>query len=66
MTLTTFADLPFNAPFYQRFGFKEFVPDKNWPELKALHAAEKHNELGRYKRIGMIKILGGSEQNSSE
>ena len=60
MTLTTFADLPFNAPFYQRYGFKPFVPDENRAELKALYEEEKHNELAPYDRIAMIKTLGGA------
>jgi len=66
MTLTTFADLPFNAPFYQHCGFKAFIPDKSWPELRALHEKEKRNELAPYNRIVMLKTLGGAEQNLQE
>ncbi len=57
VTLTTFSDLPFNAPFYESLGFKKFAFDQRWPELKSLHEEEKCNALASYKRIAMIKNL---------
>jgi ribosomal protein S18 acetylase RimI-like enzyme len=39
LTLTTFADVPWNAPWYERLGFRELEPPFG-PELTALVAAE--------------------------
>ena len=32
--LTTFAEIPFNAPFYKKLGFEVFAPDGDMPELR--------------------------------
>jgi len=53
VTLTTFRDLPFNGPFYSKLGFKEFVPDDTWPELRAIREKEKRNGLDIRPRIAM-------------
>jgi hypothetical protein len=48
MTLCTFADVPWNAPFYGRHGFEE-LSDPG-PELRALRATESRlglDDLGR-------------------
>jgi GNAT superfamily N-acetyltransferase len=55
--LTTFAEIPFNAPMYEKFGFEEFVPDNNFPELKKIRKNEKVSGLEVKKRIAMKKIL---------
>lgn len=40
MTLTTFAQVPFNAPFYASCGFAE-LPQRKWgPELTKIRAAQ--------------------------
>ncbi|MEU8248613.1 GNAT family N-acetyltransferase [Nonomuraea sp. NPDC048916] len=44
VTLTTFRDVPWNAPWYERHGFT-VLPDAAWgPELRAL--VEQERELG--------------------
>ncbi|MFI6812138.1 GNAT family N-acetyltransferase [Nonomuraea sp. NPDC050328] len=44
VTLTTFRDVPWNAPWYERFGFA-VLPEAAWgPELRAL--VEHERELG--------------------
>lgn len=53
MVLTTFADLPFNAPFYRKAGFQEFTPDGDWPELKALRIEEHRAGLDVWPRVTM-------------
>lgn len=46
VTLTTFRDLPFNAPFYEKLGFTKFVPlVEDWPELLAVRQKEKQEGL---------------------
>lgn len=57
MTLTTFADLPFNAPFYRKIGFSTFDPDQNWPELRAIRDHERKGGLELRPRVAMIKSL---------
>ena len=53
LTLTTFADLPFNAPFYQRLGYLvEETPDAR---LKTLLQAEAG--AGLHNRVAMRKTL---------
>lgn len=40
MTLCTFADVPFNAPFYASCGFVDVPPESLGPELQALRKRE--------------------------
>ena len=53
LTLTTFRDLPFNAPFYAKLGFQEFVPDHDWSELKKIREQEKKSGMDEYSRLAM-------------
>lgn len=44
VTLTTFRDVPWNAPYYERLGFTA-LPDDEWgPELRATVASERRLE----------------------
>jgi GNAT superfamily N-acetyltransferase len=52
VSLTTFADLPWNAPFYQRLGFDCLAPDK-----LPLHLHQQLTEeqaLGLNHRVAML------------
>lgn len=44
VTLTTFRDVPWNAPWYERHGFAALPPEEWGPELEALVKHER--ELG--------------------
>ncbi len=57
MTLTTFKDVPFNAPFYKNFGFVEFQPGNDWAELQTVLAEEMKSLLGHYDRVAMMKKI---------
>ncbi len=57
LTLTTFRDLPFNAPFYRRLGFQEFEPDGDWTELRAMREHEKNQGLEAMPRVAMRLAL---------
>lgn len=47
LTLTTFRNVPFNAPFYTRFGFAELVADETLPaHLRNALAQEEAAGLG--------------------
>jgi predicted N-acetyltransferase YhbS len=64
LTLTTFADVPFNAPWYRRLGFQPLEnPEQSGPELASIVAEERDLErLG--PRVAMSLALspntGGS------
>lgn len=51
ITLRTFADVPWNAPFYLSCGFIEHDPDSDF--LRDLSAAEQLRGLGYGRRIQM-------------
>jgi GNAT superfamily N-acetyltransferase len=63
LTLTTFAEVPWNAPYYLRCGFAP-VPDAAMgPELADLVAGEQEQGLGRFApRVAMGKPVVGSDQ----
>ncbi|MDP5228442.1 MULTISPECIES: GNAT family N-acetyltransferase [Arthrobacter] len=53
VTLTTFRDVPWNAPYYARLGFAE-LPEAAWgPELRAKVAGEAAHGLDRWPRVVM-------------
>ncbi|MET0556569.1 MAG: GNAT family N-acetyltransferase, partial [Vicinamibacteria bacterium] len=56
-TLSTFRDVPWNAPFYARVGFRETAPDDASPELRALRAEEPANGLRLDRRVLMTLAL---------
>jgi putative acetyltransferase len=60
MTLTTFRDVDWNAPFYARLGYDivDVTPDR--PELDALIADEIEAGVHRASRVAMRKILPGA------
>ncbi|WP_207346197.1 GNAT family N-acetyltransferase [Arthrobacter sp. E3] len=60
MTLTTFRDVPFNAPFYASCGFAA-LPSEEWgAELRAIRRREAELGLdGLGPRIAMLAALGG-------
>lgn len=56
MTLTTFADVPWNGPFYRQLGFTEL--SQLGPGLAAARAAERELGLdGLGRRIAMVRRL---------
>ncbi len=57
LTLTTFRELPFNAPLYAKRGF-EVVPEESWtPEIKDLVEREADMGLDPTKRVVMRRAL---------
>jgi GNAT superfamily N-acetyltransferase len=57
LTLTTFRDIPWNAPYYARLGFAE-LPEAEWgPQLRALVALERHVIPSDAPRVAMIRTL---------
>ena len=58
MTLTTFADLPWNAPFYARLGFRVLSEPEIGPELHALRDVETAHGLDPARRVCMSATFG--------
>ncbi|MFJ9124464.1 GNAT family N-acetyltransferase [Streptomyces sp. NPDC102340] len=53
LTLTTFADVPWNAPYYERLGFRRLSGAELTPGLRAIRAAEAEHGLDRWPRVCM-------------
>ncbi|MEV5434225.1 GNAT family N-acetyltransferase [Streptomyces sp. NPDC052701] len=57
MTLTTFAEVPWNAPYYARLGFRVLAGAELTPGLRAIRAAEAAHGLDRWPRVCMRRDL---------
>jgi GNAT superfamily N-acetyltransferase len=69
VTLTTFRDLPWNAPFYARLGFTEIPDDELGPALRAVLVDEARRGLDPARRLAMRRpssqpFGGGAEAAS--
>jgi ribosomal protein S18 acetylase RimI-like enzyme len=53
VTLTTFADVPWNAPLYRRLGFRVLDEDDVGPGLRGLRQAEAAHHLDPKRRVCM-------------
>ena len=58
LTLTTFRDVPWNAPYYQRLGFVIVDPAEQGPELAALVSRESATIPGDAPRVAMRRSTG--------
>jgi GNAT superfamily N-acetyltransferase len=61
MTLTTFADVPWNGPWYGARGFIELPADVWGPGLRAVWAAEQAAGIIVAPRIAMIRPLTATQ-----
>jgi GNAT superfamily N-acetyltransferase len=57
LSLTSFRDVPWNAPYYARLGFSIVDPADQGPELRALVAREAVVIPGDAPRVAMRRIL---------
>jgi ribosomal protein S18 acetylase RimI-like enzyme len=62
ITLTTFVDVPWNAPYYERLGFRALAEDEPGPGLRAIRRAEIARGLDRWPRIAMRRDLTGGDR----
>jgi GNAT superfamily N-acetyltransferase len=51
LTLTTFRDVPWNGPYYERLGFTTVPVGAQGPQLRAVVEAERRLEQGNGPRI---------------
>jgi GNAT superfamily N-acetyltransferase len=55
VTLTTFRDVPWNAPYYERLGFRA-IPPRSWgPAMGARMDTEAARGLEAWPRLAMIR-----------
>jgi ribosomal protein S18 acetylase RimI-like enzyme len=57
LTLTTFRDVAWNAPYYRRLGFRELSDQELTPELREIRRHEAMRGLDRWPRICMRRNL---------
>jgi hypothetical protein len=58
VTLTTFRDVPWNAPYYQRLGFEVIQPTEWGPQLTDLVRVEQSRIPGHHPRVAMRRETG--------
>ena len=57
LTLTTYRDVPWNRPYYERLGFRE-IPEAAWtPGLRAIRTREAEHGLDAWPRLCMRREL---------
>ncbi|MFF2139102.1 GNAT family N-acetyltransferase [Streptomyces sp. NPDC058193] len=57
LTLTTFTDVPWNAPYYLRCGFRVLDDDEIGPGLSEIRRRETAHGLDRWPRVCMRRDL---------
>jgi GNAT superfamily N-acetyltransferase len=57
LTLTTFAEVPWNAPYYERCGFRRLGEAELTPGLRAIRRREADHGLDRWPRVCMRRDL---------
>jgi predicted N-acetyltransferase YhbS len=55
ITLTTYSNIPWNAPWYERLGFRKLNPEELSPELSAILRDEIQRGLDPRLRVAMLK-----------
>ena len=58
ITLTTFVDVPWNTPYYERLGYEAVAESELTPGLATIRANEIADGIDLRPRIAMRKILG--------
>jgi GNAT superfamily N-acetyltransferase len=57
LTLTTYVDVPWNAPYYERLGFRYLTADEETPGLRAVRDHERALGLEVWPRTSMRRDL---------
>ncbi len=57
LTLTTFTEVPWNAPYYERLGFRRLPESQVTPGLRAIRHREAAHGLDRWPRTSMRRDL---------
>ncbi|WP_156722333.1 GNAT family N-acetyltransferase [Streptomyces apocyni] len=65
LTLTTFAEVPWNAPYYARLGFTTLEEAELPPGLRKIRAQEAEHGLDRWPRVCMRRAVSGRRAGSA-
>jgi ribosomal protein S18 acetylase RimI-like enzyme len=57
LTLTTFAEVPWNAPYYQRLGFRALDEGELTADMRAVRDREIGHGLHRWPRVYMRRVV---------
>lgn len=57
MTLTTYRDVPWNGPYYERLGFRVVADQTLTPAMRAIREREHDLGLDEWPRIVMVRDL---------
>jgi GNAT superfamily N-acetyltransferase len=58
LTLTTFANVPWNAPYYERLGFRVLSADQTTSGLRRVQDHEARHGLAQWPRVAMWRAIG--------
>src|SRR5262249_50159941 len=64
LTLTTYVDVPWNAPYYERLGFRRISEVSETPGLRAIREREREAGLDEWPRTCMRRDLPGKPHPS--
>ena len=59
LTLTTYVEVPWNGPYYERLGFRYLAIEEETPGLRAIRNHERALGLDAWPRSCMSRGLGG-------
>jgi GNAT superfamily N-acetyltransferase len=62
ITLTTYAEVAWNAPYYERLGFRRLADAELTGGLRRIRAEEAAHGLDRWPRVGMRRELSAPAQ----
>jgi GNAT superfamily N-acetyltransferase len=65
ITLTTYVDVPWNGPYYERLGFRTLSPEEETPGLRAIREHERAHGLDAWPRACMAKPIRRSTHEVS-
>lgn len=58
LTLTTYVEVPWNGPYYERLGFRYLATDDETPGLRVIRDHERASGLDAWPRACMSRSLG--------
>jgi GNAT superfamily N-acetyltransferase len=57
ITLTTYVEVAWNGPYYERLGFRYLPPEEETPGLRAIRRHERASGLDAWPRACMVRVL---------
>jgi GNAT superfamily N-acetyltransferase len=57
LTLTSFLEVPWNGPYYERLGFRVMRPHEETEWLRAIRERERRSGLDAWPRVCMMRAL---------